>query len=83
MHRTGRTIAAGNLSMPRWLLASLASASVLVCGTALAQGAHADMVRAHCVSATKGDWSDFNEQDYGRARTELYISCMQQHGLRP
>ena len=69
MHPIGRTIAAGIF------------ASVLVCGTALAQGTHTDMVRAHCVSATKGDWSGFNQQDYGRARTELYITCMQQHGL--
>jgi hypothetical protein len=53
-------------------------------GSAFAQGTSADMIRAHCISAAQGGWSDFNpEQGHGRARTELYIACMQQHGLAP
>jgi hypothetical protein len=89
MHRTGRTIALENWGMPRWPLASLASAAgffalALAGGGALAQGSHADMIRAHCISAAQGGWTDFNpESGHGRARTELYISCMQQHGLAP
>jgi hypothetical protein len=59
-------------------------ALALACGGALAQGTTADMIRAHCVSAAQGGWTDFNpDSGHGRARTELYISCMQQHGLAP
>jgi hypothetical protein len=74
MHQIGRTIV------------SLAGAAALALawGVAFAQGTNADMIRAHCISAAQGGWSDFNpESGHGRARTELYITCMQQHGLAP
>jgi hypothetical protein len=58
--------------------------AIVIGGSAFAQGTTADMIRAHCISAAQGGWTDFNpESGHGRARTELYISCMQQHGLAP
>jgi hypothetical protein len=66
-------------------ICAIGSVAALAFGNvALAQGTTADMIRAHCISAARGGWTDFNpDTGHGRARTELYISCMQQHGLEP
>ena len=41
-------------------------------------------IREQCLDRAGSSWTDFNpDAGHGRARTNIYSSCMIQHGLRP
>lgn len=51
-------------------------------GTALAQDA--DAIRAKCIGLAGNNSITGNAEDAAsRARVEIYINCMRQHGLNP
>ncbi len=59
-----------------------AVAAVTPSGPALAQDAEA--VRAKCIGLAGNNSLTSNPEDTrSRARVELYITCMRQHGLNP
>ena len=63
---------------------SVATAAMLslAAGGALAQDA--DTIRGQCITNVMKAYPSTNpEGPDGRARVELYITCMRQHGLQP
>ena len=64
--------------------AVLIAASLLASGSAFAEDAPLEGIQQMCIARAQGSWTDFNPQSgHGRARTNIYSSCMVDHGLRP
>ena len=64
------------------LILASAVAAVVPAGTATAQDAEA--IRAKCIGLSGNNAMSANAEDNtSRARVEVYINCMRQHGLNP
>jgi hypothetical protein len=64
------------------LFLATAIAAVAPASSALAQDSEA--IRAKCIGLAGNNALTGNAEDNrSRARTEIYITCMQQHGLNP
>ena len=64
------------------LILASAVAAVAPAGTATAQDAEA--IRAKCIGLSGNNAMSANAEDNtSRYRTEVYINCMRQHGLKP
>jgi len=64
------------------LIFAAAAAALSPAGPALAQDA--DAIRAKCIGLAGNNALTSNPEDTrSRARVELYITCMRQHGLNP
>jgi hypothetical protein len=64
--------------------------AVLLCVTAVALTAATARARTNeavqemCSNQARQSWpDDYRHGQYGRARDQVYINCMTQHGLRP
>jgi hypothetical protein len=65
------------------IAAACSLALPLAGGSAFAEDGPVDGIRNQCLDKA-GTWVDFNpESGHARARTNIYSSCMRQHGLRP
>jgi hypothetical protein len=78
------------LNSKRLVLAfAAASAVTVLAGQARAQAQDADVIRGRCIDevAQKMGMSTqtptAGDESLQRQRTQLYINCMQRHGLRP
>jgi hypothetical protein len=64
--------------------AVLIAASLSASGGVLAEDAPLQGIQQMCLERAGNSWTDFNPQaGHGRARTNIYSSCMVDHGLRP
>jgi hypothetical protein len=64
--------------------AVLIAASLSASGGAFAEDSPLQGIQQMCLERAAGSWTDFNpQQGHGRARTNIYASCMVDHGLRP
>jgi hypothetical protein len=66
------------------IAAVLAAAWALGGGPAVAEDYPLEGIQQMCIERAQGSWTDFNpDRGHGRARTNIYSSCMIEHGLRP
>ena len=64
--------------------AVLIAASLLASGSAFAEDAPLQGIQQMCLERAGSSWTDFNPMaGHGRARTNIYSSCMIDHGMRP
>ena len=64
--------------------AVLIAASLPAGGGAFAEDSPLESIQQMCLQRAGSSWTDFNPQaGHGRARTNIYSSCMIDHGLRP
>ena len=64
--------------------ALIAAACLFASGGAFADDAPLEGIQQMCLDRAGSSWTDFNPmQGHGRARTNIYSSCMVDHGLRP
>jgi hypothetical protein len=60
---------------------------VLLAAVSLASSAHpqsANDVAGMCANYARQSWpDDYRYNEYQRARQQIYINCMMEHGLRP
>lgn len=62
----------------------LASAIAVLAPAGVAVAQDADTIRAKCIALAGNNAMTTNAEDNkSRYRTEVYINCMQQHGLKP
>jgi hypothetical protein len=62
----------------------IAAACSFACSGAFAEDAPLQSIQQMCLERAGSSWTDFNpQQGHGRARTNIYASCMVDHGLRP
>jgi hypothetical protein len=62
----------------------LAAAFWFAAGSAFAEDSPLEGIQEMCLQRAGGAWTDFNpDSGHGRARTNIYSSCMIQHGMRP
>jgi hypothetical protein len=74
MTRTQSTIGAVLLAATFWFAAD----------SAFAEDSPLESIQQMCLQRAGSSWTDFNPQaGHGRARTNIYSSCMIDHGLRP
>jgi hypothetical protein len=68
----------------RILAPALLAGFVLAGAPALAEDYPLEGIQQMCLERAGSSWTDFNpDRGHGRARTNIYSSCMIQHGLRP
>jgi hypothetical protein len=62
----------------------IAAACSFAGSSAFAEDSPLQSIQQMCLERAAGSWTDFNpQQGHGRARTNIYASCMVDHGLRP
>jgi hypothetical protein len=66
------------------LRAILIATCLLAGGNAYAEDSPLQGIQQMCSQRAQRSWTDFNPfQTHERARTNIYASCMVDHGLRP
>jgi hypothetical protein len=66
------------------LIAAVCSLALPLAGGASAEDSPLQGIQQMCLDRAGSSWTDFNPMaGHGRARTNIYSSCMVDHGLRP
>jgi hypothetical protein len=62
----------------------IAAAWAFAGSSAFAEDSPLQGIQQMCLERAGSSWTDFNpQQGHARARTNIYASCMVDHGLRP